>query len=250
MSLEIKTIMIDDEEHCMETLSFELKRFPEIKIIAKCSNGKTGIEKIKERKPDLVFLDIDMPYMNGFEVLRSFDRIDFNVVFVTAFDEFAIKAFKYAAVDYLLKPVDHEELGQAIEKVKVKKQQDLKELQVQLLLSNLKNPNQKINKIILPTSNGLEFLELDKIVYCKAESNYTHIYLKGKEHIMVAKTLKSIEELFEDPRFFRTHNSYLVNLNKIQRYVKGDGGYILMEDDSIVNISKSKKEQFVELFSR
>lgn len=250
MELNIKCIMIDDENHCIETLSFELEQFPEVEILAKCSNGKDGIAQINTLKPDLVFLDIDMPYMNGFEVLRSFEKVDFNVIFITAFDEFAIKAFKYAAVDYLLKPVDHEELALALSKVKSKKQKEIKELQVELLLNNLKNDTHKFKKIILPTSEGLEFIELDHIVYCKADSNYTHIFLKDGQRIVVAKTLKGIEQLIDDHRFFRSHNSYLINLDKIKRYVKGDGGYILMEEDSIVSISKSKREQFVGLMKK
>jgi two-component system LytT family response regulator len=241
--------MIDDEQHCIETLSFELEQFPNVEIIAKCSSGKEGIEQIKKLKPDLVFLDIDMPYMNGFEVLRSFEKVDFNVIFITAFDEFAIKAFKYAALDYLLKPVDHEELELAISKVKNVKQKEIKELQVEMLLNNLKGDHHDFKKIILPTSEGLEFIELDHIIYCKADSNYTHIFLQNGQRLVVAKTLKNIEQVFDNKRFFRSHNSYLINLDKIKRYVKGDGGYILMQDDSMVSISKSKREVFAGLLN-
>ena len=241
MKSSIRTIIVDDEKHCVEILEYELRAFPDIEIIEKCADGREAITAIKMHKPDLVFLDIDMPFMNGFEVIRSLDEIDFEVIFVTAFDQFALKAFRYSALDYLLKPVDEEELKEAMAKVNHKNKSTIHQAQVDLLLNSLSDKMPKNSKLILPTQEGLEFVHLDDIIRCQAESNYTHVYLEDGRHLMMAKTLKDVEKLLEDSRFFRTHQSHLIHLDKIKRYARGEGGYIVMNDDSIVNVARGKK---------
>ena len=248
MKASIRTIIVDDEAHCVEILAYELRAFPEIEVVKTCSDGREAVQAIQEHNPDLVFLDIDMPYVNGFEVIRSLKEIDFDVIFVTAFDQFALKAFRYSALDYLLKPVDEEELQEAISKVKQKNKSKIEQKQVELLLTSLSDPKPAFSKLILPTQEGLEFVHLDDIIRCQADSNYTHVYLEDGRHLLMAKTLKDVERLLEDGRFFRTHQSHLIHLDKIKRYARGEGGYIVMKDDSIAHVARGKKEKLLARF--
>lgn len=244
----IRAILVDDEEHCVDILAYELKKFPEIKVIGTCANGQEAIAMIRAEKPDLVFLDIDMPYMNGFDVVRAIDAIDFNVVFVTAFDQYALKAFRYSALDYLLKPVESSELAEAIEKVKRNTNHSIQQTQVDLLLNAIGEPAQSYSKILLPAQDGLEFVALDEIIRCQADSNYTHVYLESGRRLIISKALKQVEKLLDDERFFRTHQSHLVHLDKIKRYARGEGGYLVMKDDSIVHVSRGMREKLLKRF--
>src|SRR6476620_4980648 len=238
----IKAIIIDDEMHCRKTLSILLKEYcPDVQLIEQCENGESGVESIKKLKPDLVFLDIEMPRMNGFEILEQFPEIPFTVIFTTGYDQYAIKAFRFSALDYLLKPIDHEELKKAVEKVEKSISPPLTQ-QLEILLHKINHQAPSINKIALPTMDGLQMMPVDSIISCASDRNYTSILLKDNRKIVVSKILKELEEMLEEYSFLRVHHSYIVNLNEISKYVKGEGGYLVMSDGSSVDVSRSRKE--------
>ena len=246
----IKAIIIDDEQNALEMLEWLLKTYcPMVHVVAMCNNGESGIVAIHKHKPDLVFLDIEMPKMNGFDLLEQFDTLFFDVVFTTAYNKFAIKAFRYSALNYLLKPVDPEDLQSTIKRLEEKKSTVGKD-QLNLLLENMKNLSNPVQRIALSTGDGLIFVNTADIMYCQAESNYTNVVLTNKTKILVAKTLKDIDETLAGKDFFRVHNSFLININQIKKFVRGDGGYILMNDDTQITIARSKREEFFEMFSK
>ena len=238
----IKAIIIDDEMHCRKTLSILLKEYcPDVQVIEQCDNGEAGVEAIKKLKPDLVFLDIEMPHMNGFEMLEQFSEISFAVIFTTGYDQYAIKAFRFSALDYLLKPIDHEELRKAVLKVSRQVLYPLPQ-QLEILLQKIHHQPSTINKIALPTMEGLQMVPVDSIISCASDRNYTAVLLKSKQKIIVSKMLKEIEEMLEEHSFLRVHHSYIVSLNEISKYVKGEGGYLVMSDGSSVDVSRSRKD--------
>jgi two-component system LytT family response regulator len=238
----IKAILIDDEVHCLDTLHILLSDYcPEVTVLEKCLSAKRGLEAIINLSPDLVFLDIEMPVMNGFDLLKQFETLPFSVIFTTSYDQYAIKAIRFSALDYLLKPVDKTELQQAVQKA-ARKPQPPSARQFELLLEKLQQPKASISRIALPTMEGLQLVAVDNIVSCESESNYTIIHLKEQGRMVVSRTLKEIEELLSDHAFLRVHHSYLANLNEISRYIKGEGGYLIMNDGSHIDVSRSKKE--------
>ncbi|TNE49374.1 MAG: response regulator transcription factor, partial [Bacteroidetes bacterium] len=237
----IKAILIDDERSSLEMLEWLLATYcPDIEILAKCESGAEGMERIRELKPDAVFLDIEMPKMNGFDMLEQFSEIPFEVIFTTAYDKFAVRAFRYSALSYLLKPVDPDELTATVNRLKQKRSAPTKE-QMELLFQSLMNQKSQTERIALSTGDGLIFVQTRDIAYCQAESNYTHVVMADNRKILVAKTLKEIDETLSGRDFFRVHNSYLVNINHIHKFVRGDGGYILMPDDTQITISRSRR---------
>jgi two-component system, LytTR family, response regulator len=246
----IKAILIDDEKSAQEMLGWLLETYcPNVTVMATCSSGLEGLGAIQAYKPDLVFLDIEMPGMNGFEMLEKLSQIDFGIVFTTAHDQFAAKAFRYAALDYLLKPIDPEDLKSTITRFTAQSPSIAKE-QLNLLLESM-SPQKKVNeRIALSTSDGLVFVKTADISYCKADSNYTHVIMADGRKITVARTLKEIDETLGGEDFVRVHNSFLVNINHIQKYVKEDGGYVIMPDKAQISISRSKRDDFFQLFSR
>lgn len=216
----------------------------DIKVCALCQNVDEGIKAIKEFKPEIVFLDIQMQRETGFDLLTRIKDINFEVIFTTAHSEYAIKAFKFSAIDYLLKPIDIQELKHAIEKVN-KKLHDNISLRLEHLVQNLRSTSSENYKLALPTSEGLLFVKVSNILYCEASSNYTEIVTEdGKKHV-VSRTLKEYDEMLTDHNFFRIHNSYLINLNAIKKYVRGEGGYVVMNNDRSLDVSKRKKESFL-----
>lgn len=246
----INAIIIDDEKNCIEMLEWLLTTYcPDIRILEKCNSGEDGIESIRKWKPDVVFLDIEMPKMNGFEVLEKLGPLTFEVVFTTAYDKFAVRAFKYAALNYLLKPIDPEELQATVSRIREKSNTPSKD-QMDLLFQNLVQAKTQVERIALSTDEGLIFVHTSQISYCKAESNYTYVVMADGKKILVAKTLKEIDETLSGKDFFRVHNSFLVNVNHIQKFVRGDGGYIVMPDKTEITISRSKKDDFFQLFAK
>lgn len=245
----IKAILVDDEVHGLDTLGILLADFcPEVQVIDRCSSAKKALESINKTKPDLVFLDIEMPIMNGFELLEQFEEIPFSVIFTTSYDQYAIKAIRFSALDYLLKPVDPKELISAIHKVEKKKNPPTNE-QLQMLMEQLKYREGPLTRIAIPTSEGFELVPADQVVRCEANDNYTYLFLKNKTRILASRTLKEIEEqLSEFPAFIRVHHSYIVNLNEVVKYVRGEGGYLSMTDGSTVNVSRSRKEALLKHF--
>jgi len=214
---------------------------PDVQVVKQCDNAEDGIEAVKKLKPDLVFLDIEMPHMNGFEMLEKFSEISFALIFTTGYDQYAIKAFRFSALDYLLKPIEPEELKKAVEKVNRHLQHPLPQ-QLEILLQKIHSQSPPINKIALPTMEGLQMIPVDSIISCESDRNYTALFLKNKQKIIVSKILKDIEEMLDEYSFLRVHHSYIVNLNEINKYVKGEGGYLVMSDGSSVDVSRSRKD--------
>jgi len=245
----IKAIIIDDEVHCLDTLSLLLKEYcPDVQIMEQCRSAKQGLEAIEKYKPDLVFLDIEMPAMNGFEMLEQFSEIPFAIIFTTSYDQYAIKAIRFSALDYLLKPIDPNELVSAIKKVQEQRHLPVAE-QFQMLLKQIQGKEHHFNKIAVPTSDGFELIPADQVIHCEANDNYTHLFLKNKTKIIACRTLKEMEEQLQDfPFFVRVHHSYLVNLNEVTKYIRGEGGYLVMSDGSTVNVSRSRKESLMKYF--
>jgi len=222
---------------------------PTVSIAAMCNSAEQGIVAIYAHRPDVVFLDIEMPRMNGFDMLEQFDKLFFDVVFTTAYDKFAIKAFKYSALNYLLKPVDPDDLKETVGRIVDKKTAPSKE-QIELLLQSIKQMKPSPIRIALTTADGLIFAATQDIIYCEAESNYTTVVLSGGKKIVVSKVLKEIDEALNGPDFFRVHNSYLINLNRIKKFVRGDGGYVVMDNDIAIGISRSRRQEFMDMFAK
>jgi two-component system LytT family response regulator len=239
----IKAIIIDDEERARNTLSSLLLNYcPEINILATCSNVPDGVIAINIHKPDVVFLDIEMPDYNGFELLGFFREIDFDIIFVTAYSEYAIKAFEISAVDYILKPIDIDQLKNSVEKLKQKKLHSQMQEQIELLKESYKGDD--IRKIALSMSNGLTFVEVADIVFLEADGAYTTFFLKDGQKIVVSKKLKFYEDILSNRSFFfRTHRSYFINVNFIKKYSRSENA-ILMDNGTSITISRDRKQEF------
>ena len=241
----IKTIIIEDEAKSRSSLRQKLIEFcPEVAVVAEAEDGIEGIGLIEKHDPQLVFLDIEMPKMNGFEMLNAIKEKKFHIIFTTAYDRYAIKAIKYAAFDYLLKPVDIEELKIAVTRAAGSETGQTKK-QIELLQQNIQHPKKQFNKLAVPTLEGLLFFDIADIIYLEANSNYTDIFFSNKTKILTSRTLKDFEELLPKDIFFRVHHSYLINLNYIKRYIKGDGGQIELQNGTYVDVSRRKKEEFL-----
>lgn len=244
----MKAIIIDDEPDCVRLLALQLKMYcPQVQIVAECIDSEEGLQKIMELQPGIVFLDIEMPVMNGFQVLEAIGHIHFHIVFVTAYDKFAVKAFRFSALDYLLKPIDAKDLVSAVEKAMQK--QFPEKQQLNLLKQHL-NGNEKTfpDKIALPYQNGVMFTEISAIIYCESDNNYTRFHLTNNQQCMVSKTLGDIQQVLEERNFLRVHRQYLVNLNHIKKYVRGEGNYLVMSNDADIPVARNQKERLVEKF--
>jgi two-component system LytT family response regulator len=242
----LKTIIIDDELKSRESLRILIEDFCEgVEVLALCQNVNEGIAAIEKYKPDVIFLDIQMQRETGFDLLNKIKEIDFEVIFTTAYSEYAIKAFKFSAIDYLLKPIDIGDLKAALLKVEKKVGNTIAN-RLKQMMDNLKGGSVENFKLALPTSEGLLFIKTNDILYCEASSNYTQIVMAdGKKHV-VSRTLKEYEDLLSENNFFRIHHSYLINLNMVKKYVRGEGGYVVMNNDTSLDVSKRKKDAFLE----
>ncbi|RYY60078.1 MAG: response regulator transcription factor [Chitinophagaceae bacterium] len=246
----ITATIVDDEPDCCESLVMLLERYcPEVKVLDICYSAETAIASVKEHAPQLLFLDIEMPFMNGFELLGEFGAIDFELVFTTSYDQYAIKAIRYSALDYLLKPVDKEELQKAVQKAAQRSQHPLPQ-QLDLLLQKLRQPAVPVTKIAIPTMEGFQLLAADSVISCESDGNYTFIFLKDKRKLVASRSLKEMEEVLEDYPFVRVHNSHIVNINEIERYIKGEGGYLIMSDGLTINVSRSRRELLLQKLLR
>lgn len=243
MSPKLKAIIVDDEERARNTLSTLINEFcPSVNIEAKCENVLEAVEQIKKHQPDIVFLDIEMPEYNGFELFDFIDEVNFEVVFVTAYDQYALKAFEVSAIDYLLKPVEIELLQNAVKKAEKKRNQTEFKDQISILRSSYKS--EEIKKIALPLIDGLTFVEIADIVMFSADGAYTNVIFKNRNKILVSKRLKFFEDLLENrPIFFRAHRSSLINLNYISKYLKGKN-LIQMESNVEVSLARERKSEF------
>jgi len=242
----IKAIIVDDEQKSRKILQQLVhEHCPFVEVRELCDSVEQALVAIEKHAPGLVFLDIEMPFNNGFNLLEKIEKPAFDVIFVTAYDHYAIKAIKFSAMDYLLKPVDEEELKRAVDKLKhrdvLKKNTGA---DVAMLLANLKS---KSARIAVPAFDGLEMISIEDIVKCTSNDTYTTIFLAGGKKTVVSRILKDYEELLGDYNFLRIHHSCLINLKQVARYVKGDGGYVIMADGSTCEVSRRKK---AELMSR
>jgi two-component system LytT family response regulator len=246
----LRTIIIDDEAPVRESLREMLKEYClEVKVIAEAGSVKSGVEAILTHHPDLILLDIKMADGTGFDLLEQIEPVECKIIFVTAYNEYAIKAFKFSALDYLLKPVDSDELKTAVDKAG---QQIATELRTQLdtLVKNMDTEDQYKKKIILKTSENIHLLRINEISCCESDGKYTMIYLSNGNQIMVSTTLKYYQDLLREFGFFRVHKSYLINLEHVQRFEKAEGGFIILSNDQKVPVASRKREELLELFDR
>lgn len=242
----MKAIIIDDEKHCREVLATLLKKHcPDVEIIADCSNGREALEVIAKSKPGIVFLDIEMPGMNGFEFLEACPSKDFAIIFTTAYNEYAIKAIKHSALDYLLKPVDKEELVNAIDKAKQQTTGKTPD-RVEQLLSSL-HLKKEPKRFGVPAAEGLIMLNSEDILYCESDGPYcTFHFTNNSKPLLTSRTLKEAEEvLLSCGGFFRVHNSFLINMRFIQKYIRGEGGEVIMSNGKSIPVSRSRKQDFL-----
>ena len=245
--MNIRSIIIDDEPNNVENLQAIVNTYcPEIEVVSTAFNAADGINAIKANQPDLVFLDIQMPGASGFDVLKAFTTISFEVIFITAYDQYGIQAIKFSALDYLLKPINITEFKQAISKAKDKITSKKQNHNIDNLLAYIKSGQRESPKIALPTLTEIRYIKVSTIVRCDAENNYTTFYLENGEQILVCKTLKEFAELLRPYDFIRPHQSHLVNLHFIKSYLKEDGGTLLLNDQTKVPISRQNKDRVKE----
>lgn len=244
----MKTIIVDDEPDGIRTLKKMLElNCPEVEILATCSNAIDAMEKLEELKPDLVFLDVRMPNKSGLDMLAELSEIDFEVIFVTAHDEYMLQALQFSAVDYLMKPVDEDRLQEAVQRVEKRLNEKKNSGQTEILLHNINKAGSPLEmRLCLPTQKGFTIVKLEEIVYCEAQRSYTIFRLVNNKSIIISKPLFDYDKLLADTIFLRVHKSFLINLMHVKEYMRGEGGTVVMSNGMEVEISRRKKEQFLE----
>ena len=241
----LRVLLIDDEPNSAETLRLLLTHVPGVEVVGVCTSAHDGLAAITDKSPDLVFLDIEMPHLNGFDLLDSVGTVNFSVIFTTAYNHYAIRAIRFSALDYLLKPIDLAELQQAVARAQQQKELQHSMLQYRVFFENLKNQSQALNKLALPTQEGLLFVQISEIIRCESDRNYTHFHLTSGRPVLVSKNLGEYDELLDTYNFFRVHNSHLVNLAHVRRYLRTDGGQLELTDGSIIDISRRRKDELL-----
>ncbi len=246
----LRTIIIDDEDHQRLTIRKMVSRYcPNVKLVAQADGVQSGVEAIKKHKPDLVLLDIKMADGTGFDLLDRLHPIDFKVIFITAYDQYAIKAFRLSAIDYLLKPLDPDELVQSIEKAENVIQKDFN-TQLNNLKEHLSVEDKTNKKIIIKTFDNIHLVPIKEILYCESDNSYTSFHLTTDQKIMVSSSLKDYDEMLADDGFFRVHKTYLINLRYIRRFEKAEGGTVVLDGEIKIPVASRKREQLLELFER
>lgn len=241
----LKAVLIDDEENSLSALKEKLQAHcPVIDIIALCNSAKKGAEAIDNLQPDIVFLDIEMPVTNGFVMLQQLHYKNFELIFTTAYDHYAIRAIRYSALDYLVKPIDIDELKAAVARAQEKRSQLHPNPQIELLLEQLVSTKKTYSKIAIATTEGLQFLKVEEIMYLEASVNYTHIFC-GERKYTASRTMKDFEELLPSSIFLRIHNSYIVNKNFVEKYIRGEGGQVVLSNGTVLDVAKRKKAEFL-----
>lgn len=249
--MNINGIIIDDELNNIENLKSLLHKYcHEITVVASATNADDGVVLVEKHKPDLIFLDIQMPDKSGFDMLKMFTQINFEIIFITAYDQYGIQAIKFSALDYLLKPLDINELKIAVQKAKDKIESKQKNLSIENLLEYIKKEKNGSQKLALPTLTETRYVEVGDIIHCVASDNYTTFYLHNNEKILVCKTLKEFAELLKPYNFIRTHQSHLVNAHFVKSLLKEDGGSLLLTDLTKIPISRQNKENVKAMLSK
>lgn len=239
------SIVVDDIPEALEMLSNDIQKYhPEIEIIGKGTSVISTAKLLQKQQPDILFLDIMLGDGTGFDILEIVPNLKSKIIFVTASDEYAIKAFKFAAIDYILKPYSNKDLADSIKKAKeqIKPSKD----QLSVLQESIKNPNKVSEKISLHTSEKIIVVQISEIVRCKSDNNYTTFYLENGKNILVSKTLKYFSDMLKEHNFLRVHQSHLINTKYIKEFIKSDGGYIILKDKSNIPVSVRKKNEVIE----
>lgn len=250
--MAIRSVIIDDEKNCTESLEWQLKEyFSDIEVLATYNSAEDALHGLQKIEPDLVFLDIELRETNAFELLKKLEPIKFGVIFTTAFDQFAIQAFRVNAIDYILKPIDHNDLRLAVERFK-SRSRDHQSDSLKFLINHFSelNANKKIQKLALSTSENFLFVDLDKIVFCESEGNYTNVHFNDGKKVLMSKTLKILEDALDKGYFMRINQSFVINLNHVAKFERDAGGFVIMSNGKEVPISKSKRAEFFSKFHK
>jgi two-component system LytT family response regulator len=246
---KIKAILIDDELNSLQNLQQKLEGFcPDINVVAISQKPEEGLLLIKQYQPDVVFLDIEMPRMSGFRMLEELGEYDFDIIFTTAYNHYSIDAIRISAFDYLIKPIGIEDLQQAVERLSKTLNKQTKE-KIDILKKTLSDNRSQDDKIAITTSEGIEFIPIKNIIHIESKSNYSKIYLTENKTITVTKILKDFGEMLIPYNFYRVHNSHLINLNYIHKYIRSQGGHVMLQDGTLIDISRRKKEEFLKMIS-
>ncbi|HEY5370971.1 MAG TPA: LytTR family DNA-binding domain-containing protein [Hanamia sp.] len=245
----LKAILIDDELPSLQNLQQKLEEFcPDIKVIATAQKPEEAIQLLEQNQPDVIFLDIEMPRMNGFKMLEEIKEKDFDIIFITAYNHYAIDAIRISAFDYLVKPVAVKDLQNSVNRL-INSHRKLVPEKLDVLRQNLSNSRSQNDKITIVTNEGVDFYEIRQIIRIESSSNYSKIHFKDGKVLLVTKLLKDFEEILGPYRFYRIHNSHLINLSYIKKYLRGDGGQVIMQNDEVIDVARRKKEEFLKLIS-
>jgi two-component system LytT family response regulator len=246
---QLKAILVDDELSSLQNLQQKLREFcPDVEVVATAQKPETAIVLIKQHKPDVIFLDIEMPRMNGFRMLDEIEDISFDIIFTTAYNHYAVDAIRISAFDYLTKPIAIKDLQNAVERLAKQRHLQTKD-KLGVLKNSLSSNKSQDEKIAIPTGEGLEFIVISNILHIESSSNYSKIYLQNGKSILVTKLLKDFEDMLQPYRFYRIHNSHLINLKYIEKYIKGDGGQVRLTNGKVIDVARRKKEEFLKLIA-
>lgn len=245
----LKAVIVDDELASRAALAnFIAKYCPDVVVSGFGESVKTGLEAIRQHQPDIVFLDVEMPYGNAFDLLEQAGEINFETVFVTAFSHYALKALNFSAAYYILKPIDIDELIGAVQKIRLEREKHHYSFHTKILMENLQAVNKQLQKIVLPSLEGFEVIQVKDIVRCQANDNFTDFYMANGSKILICRTLKFYEDILTDFDFLRVHKSHLINLQLVKKYIRGKGGQVVMADNSVVDVSPQKKQDLLTKF--
>ena len=245
----IKAIVVDDEQHCIDRIAHLLSHYKEtVELAAVCGSNKQAMARIKQIKPDVVFLDVQLQGETGFDLLNKLKTVDFEIIFTTAYENHAIKAFRFSALDFLLKPIDEDEFREALYRLKEKNKKKDGEKRLEVLFHNFENRQEGMKKIAIPTLKDFTFLNIPDIIRCESDGNYTQIFSLGNKRLTSTKTLKYFEDFLGDTKFFRIHKSHYINLSHVDKYIKGKGGHVVMSDGTKLEVAIRRKEEFIRRF--
>lgn len=243
----LKAVIVEDEKASRETLRAYLEKYClQVQIVGEADSVKTGLKEIRLHNPDLVFLDVEMPYGNAFDLLDQVEEQDFETIFVTAYDHYAMKALNFSASYYLLKPIDIEELVKAVEKVADTKSSEEHNLRTRILIENIRIENKQLQKIVLPLIDGFEVVRVSDILYCRADDNFTEFHFLDSSKKLICRTLKFYEQLLSEFDFVRIHKSTLINLQYLKRYKKGKGGQVILDKEICLDVSATRKKDLLD----